>query len=187
MYSFLHTERAVINHIESGSFPERAQKASRQLQSVCVWLGLGTPDPEENWSQERRGRGKHQTCTRAKLLQLCPTLCDPVYYSLPGSSVHGILQARIWSGLPFPSPGESFQPRDGNSISLGLLHWPGGFFTTSTTWEAQEASECNTKSHHLAASHPKGLSLSLTSTTVGVLRSAVPSSNSFIYPKKIKW
>jgi len=25
-------------------------------------------------------------------------------YSLPGSSVHGILQARIWNGLPFPSP-----------------------------------------------------------------------------------
>ena len=27
--------------------------------------------------------------------QLCPTLCDPMNYSLPGSSVHGILQARI--------------------------------------------------------------------------------------------
>ena len=28
-------------------------------------------------------------CTRAKLLQSCPTLCDPMGYSLPGSSVHG--------------------------------------------------------------------------------------------------
>ena len=27
--------------------------------------------------------------------QLCPTLCDPMDYRLPGSSVHGILQARI--------------------------------------------------------------------------------------------
>ena len=27
--------------------------------------------------------------------QLCPTLCDPMDYSLPGSSVHGISQARI--------------------------------------------------------------------------------------------
>ena len=26
-------------------------------------------------------------------------------YSLPGSSVHGILQQEYWSGLPFPSPG----------------------------------------------------------------------------------
>ena len=27
--------------------------------------------------------------------QLCPTLCDPVDYSPPGSSVHGILKASI--------------------------------------------------------------------------------------------
>ena len=35
--------------------------------------------------------------------QLCPTLCDPVDYSPPGSSVHGILQARIpeWVAIPF--------------------------------------------------------------------------------------
>ena len=40
----------------------------------------------------------------AKSLQLCLTLCDPKDGSPPGSSIHGILQARIWSGLPFPSP-----------------------------------------------------------------------------------
>ena len=38
--------------------------------------------------------------------QSCPILCDPVDYSLPGSSVHGILQATHWSGLPFPPPGD---------------------------------------------------------------------------------
>ena len=42
--------------------------------------------------------------------QLCPTLCDPMDYTLPGSSVHGILQARYWNGLPFPSPGELPNP-----------------------------------------------------------------------------
>ena len=31
----------------------------------------------------------------AKSLQLCPTLCDPMDCSLPGSSVHGIFQARV--------------------------------------------------------------------------------------------
>ena len=31
----------------------------------------------------------------AKLLQSCPTLSDPMDCSLPGSSVHGILQARV--------------------------------------------------------------------------------------------
>ena len=41
----------------------------------------------------------------AKLLQWCPTLCDLIDGSPPGSSVPGILQARtLWSGLPFPSP-----------------------------------------------------------------------------------
>ena len=34
-------------------------------------------------------------CMHAKSLQLCPTLCDPMDYSPPGSSVHGISQARI--------------------------------------------------------------------------------------------
>ena len=34
-------------------------------------------------------------CVRTKLFQLCPTLCDPMGCNLPGSSVHGILQARI--------------------------------------------------------------------------------------------
>ena len=39
-----------------------------------------------------------------KSLQLCPTLCDPIDGSPPGSSVPGILQARTLEGLPFPSP-----------------------------------------------------------------------------------
>ena len=39
----------------------------------------------------------------AELLQLCPTLCDPMDCSLPGSSVHGILQARVpeWGAIAF--------------------------------------------------------------------------------------
>ena len=44
------------------------------------------------------------TAAAAKSLQLCPTLCDPIDSSPLGSSVPGILQARHWSGLPFPSP-----------------------------------------------------------------------------------
>ena len=42
--------------------------------------------------------------------QLCPTLCDPVDCSLPGSSVHGISRQEYWSGLPFPSPGDVPDP-----------------------------------------------------------------------------
>ena len=40
----------------------------------------------------------------AKFLQSCPTLCDPVDGSPPGSPAPGILQQEHWSGLPFPSP-----------------------------------------------------------------------------------
>ena len=35
----------------------------------------------------------------------CPTLCNPLDCSPPGSSVHGNFQARIMEGLPFPTPG----------------------------------------------------------------------------------
>ena len=39
----------------------------------------------------------------AKSLQSCPTLCDPMECSLPGSSIHGIFQARVleWSAIAF--------------------------------------------------------------------------------------
>ena len=39
--------------------------------------------------------------TMCSVTQLCPTLCDPMDCSRPGSSVHGILQARIlaWVGI----------------------------------------------------------------------------------------
>ena len=62
--------------------------------------------------------------------QLCPTLRDPVDCSLPGSSVHGILKARIWSGLPFPSPGDlsdpSIEPRSPAVQADSLLSEPPG-------------------------------------------------------------
>ena len=42
------------------------------------------------------GRNSHEyiAAAAAKSLQSCPTLCDPIDGSPPGSSVHGILQAR---------------------------------------------------------------------------------------------
>ena len=76
--------------------------------------------------------------THAQLLQSCPTLCHPVDYSLPGSSVHGILQARIyWTGLPCPPPGDLPDPgiQPASLMSPALA---GRFFTTSATWEAHK-------------------------------------------------
>jgi len=63
----------------------------------------------------------------AKLLQSCPTLCDPRDSSPPGSSIPGILQARTLSGLPFPSPMHGYQkPNQLQSLKpeiLLLLKW----------------------------------------------------------------
>ena len=46
--------------------------------------------------------------TAAKSLQLCPTLCDPIDGSPPGSPVPGILQARTleWVAIAFSNAGK---------------------------------------------------------------------------------
>ena len=58
----------------------------------------------------------------AKLLQSCLTLCDPTDYSLSGSSVHRILQARILEWVAIPFSRASSWLRD----LLCLLHWQAG-------------------------------------------------------------
>ena len=58
--------------------------------------------------------------------QWCPTLCNPVDCSLPGSSVHGILQARILKWVAFSLCRGSSQPR----MEPGSPALAGRFFTT---------------------------------------------------------
>ena len=68
----------------------------------------------------------HQACSKAgpalchvracSVIQLCPTLCDPVDCSPPGSSVHWILQQEYWSVLPCPPPGD-LEPRNQTRVS----------------------------------------------------------------------
>ena len=53
----------------------------------------------------------------AKSLQLCPTLGDPMDCSPPGSSVRGILQARILEWVAMPSSRGSSRPRDQSRVS----------------------------------------------------------------------
>ena len=54
--------------------------------------------------------GYKWTAREGEVTQSCPTLCDPVDCSPPGSSIHGILQAKYWNGLPFPCPGDIPNP-----------------------------------------------------------------------------
>ena len=48
----------------------------------------------------------HKTAAAAKSLQLCPTLCDPMDCSPPGSPIHGVFQARVleWGAIAFSEP-----------------------------------------------------------------------------------
>ena len=52
------------------------------------------------------------------LTQLCPALCDSMDYSVPGSSVHGILQARVLEWSAMPSSSWSSWPMDQTHISF---------------------------------------------------------------------
>ena len=76
--------------------------------------------------------------------QLCRTLWNPMDYSLPGSSVHGILQARILEGIAIPfSKGSSwFRARTQVSYMVGR------FFTIWATRETQLAYCLVSKSWH---------------------------------------
>ena len=65
-------------------------------------------------------------CVHAKSLQSCPTLCNTLDRSPPGSSVHGILQATILKWVPMPSYRGSSQPRDQTPVSYVSCPWQSG-------------------------------------------------------------
>ena len=79
-------------------------------------------------------------CMCVLVAQSCPTLCDPMECSSPGSPVHGIAQARIleWVSIPF-SRGSS-QPSDWTQVSCIT----GRFFTG---WAIREAQIVGLKIH----------------------------------------
>ena len=72
----------------------------RSLVRYSPWSHNRSDTTEATWHAHTHGTGKNTSniihvCTHArKLLPSCPTLCDPTDCSPPGSSVHGILQAR---------------------------------------------------------------------------------------------
>ena len=55
---------------------------------------------------------------RSKVVQSCPTVCNPMDCSLPGSSVHGIFQARVLEWAAISSPGDL----PDQELNLGLPH-----------------------------------------------------------------
>ena len=97
----------------------------------------------------------HSVCMSSKLRQSCPTLCDPMDYSLPGSSIQGFSRQEYWSGLPCPPPGDL--PDQGiEPTSLMFPASADGFFTNSATWDTWY--QCP---QHMAVLNKKKLLLSL--------------------------
>ena len=104
---------------------EATRQADRTLSEGTKgkWLLLSTsPIHQEAHPQTA---GNLLSCSVYLVTQSCLTLCNTMDCSLPGSSVHGIIQARILEWVAMPSSKQSSQPRDQTQVS----HIAGGFFT----------------------------------------------------------
>ena len=71
----------------------------------------------KNFQMSKLGLEKEEK-SESEVTQSCPTLCDPMDCSLPGSSIHGILQARVLEWVTISFSRGSSRPRDWT----GLLH-----------------------------------------------------------------
>ena len=81
---------------------------------ITLFSEKNTPFRENHRSSYKMGRCFVNLC--AKLHQLCLIVFYYIDCSPPGSSVHGILQARILEWVAISSSRESFQPRDGTCV-----------------------------------------------------------------------
>ena len=115
-------------------FQEWKQLNQRRKRHLWVWDGTLTPDlggisMRRSWGASRR-LGKHTQMhhntgkVKVKVAQLCPTLCNPMDYT-----VHGILQARILDWVAFLFFRGSSQCRNWTQVSCIV----GGFFISWAT------------------------------------------------------
>ena len=78
---------------------------SRVRLCVTPWTAAHHAPPSLGFSRQEHWSGLPFPCMKVKseseVAQSCPTLCDPMDCSLPGSSIHGIFQARVleWGAI----------------------------------------------------------------------------------------
>ena len=84
------------------SFWHRHQKRAERVPSCSSSAGWYLVTKERKWSE---------------VAQSCPTLCDPMDYSLSGASVHGIFQGRVLEWIAISCSRGSSRPRNRTPVS----------------------------------------------------------------------
>ena len=110
-----------VDHLTRSAFISRPflccltpSSPHRRTQAILL-IALGQSKP--SGQSKPLGTWIIGLCVCAKSLQLCPTLCNPMDCSSPGSSVHGILQARVLEWVAMPSSRGYSRPRDQTQVS----------------------------------------------------------------------
>ena len=111
--------------------PVGCHRSKKKWHTSSHWgFTNSTPSPAENPPVTP------QCVCACSVAQACQTLCSPMNCSWPGSSVHGVLQARILEWVSIPFSRGSFQSRDRTRDS-----WiAGGFFTTDPPGKPRKSS-----------------------------------------------
>ena len=103
---------------------------------------------QKNKHTKRKKNRKFSQVLEA-VLQSCPTLCNTMDGSLPGSSVHGILQARILEWVAVPSSRGPPWPRDQTRISC-ISSIGRGVLLPLAIWEARSPKQKHCQGHALS-------------------------------------
>ena len=150
-FPFLHTLSSIYCRLNNDGCSDQCEAGT----SLWFWLAFSliisnsnslfliekkpeTPPKKECSSGSKVFRGK----VNVLVTKLCPTLCNPMDCSPPGSSVHGILQARILEWVAIPFSRRSSWPRDRPRVS----YIAGRFFTVCAMLEIRV--KANSKIHN---------------------------------------
>ena len=131
-------------------FVSAAAKSLQLCPTLCNPIDGSPPGSPCPWDSPGKNTevGCHFLLQRTKVksesevAQSGPTVSDPVDCSLPGSSVHGILQERILEWVAMPSSRESSPLRDRACVSY-ISCIAGGFFTADPLGKPPKSSSCN--------------------------------------------
>ena len=144
LWTALGTERPVFQEVstpEDSNFPAVAlyilfrwwyhpspmpTSSHRAVQRLLPWVELLDKTQNAWWDLNSKPTTEFFSLSMrwGEVAQSCPTLCDPMDCSLPGSSVHGIFQARVleWVAISFSRGSSPPRDRTRNSHTVGRLY-----------------------------------------------------------------